>query len=271
MSTRRVALILPLLCCLFVGSVVMAGDFRLPDVFGNPSGKPERGRGLPPEERRSIENRDTFLRLRESARLAHLLGTTYQLRAMYVNAGACAAVRGVGISGLCEEPPSGESYLPPEANSLGQSDEGYGRRLVQESARWRDVERAATEEVNTLCASSRGNCSTKKGFSYWKVENGEVINEDVEMLNLAARATEERLITHILGTVVPEDNYFSPAGTTGDPKKAFEALEEIRFLPNLPVAKRGHFQGEFLPLSSQAANRKRILEEAGLGNIEAIK
>jgi hypothetical protein len=190
---------------------------------------------------------------------------------MYVNAGACAAVRGVGITGLCEEPPSGESYLPPEANSFSDSDEGHARRLVQESARWRDIERSDTEEVNALCSSSRGNCSTEERFKYWEVENGEATNEDVEMLNLAARATEERLITHILGTLVPKDDFFSPAGIEGDPKEAFEALEEIRLLPNLPIARRGYFQGEYLPLSSQAANRRRILKEAGLEDIEAIK
>ncbi len=252
-----------------------ADIFRLPNVFGNPRREDSRGESPPeklsPEDRQAIENLLKFLRLSEHKRLSHILSTTYRLRAFYVNAGACARLRQMEITGICGLEAGPADYLSTEMNQIGisEGDESFARASISEANRWKDIEERDKEEIHSMCATTRGRCSTKEKFHYWWVENGKVVNEDVEMLELAALATEESLITHILGSV-SDGGPFSPEGNGGDPVKGARVLEEIRNLKNFPYAPSGYYEGDSLPLSSQATNRQRILREVGLGDLEAI-
>lgn len=253
-----------------------ASEWRLPNIFGNSSKPAPDGRReprLPPAERRRQENAERFIRLREHARLSSILSAAYLLRGNYVVNGACAAVRAQGISGVCSEAssPFGELDQGIAQSAVRESDAAFARYLAQEGAKWRTVAATEKDEVAALCRAPSGRCSTGKKFQYWEVDSqGNVINEDVEMLEFAKTVTEERLITHILGSVAKE-GLFSSSANGGDPKLGFQVLERIRELPNLPIAQDGYFKGEFLPLSGQAATRKKLLKEAGLSNLEAIE
>jgi hypothetical protein len=157
-----------------------------------------------------------------------------------------------------------------QAYAVDSGDESFARRISQEAARWRDSARSDKEEIDQLCQTPKGRCDTGDGFKYWQEDGGETTNEDVEMLNLASNVTEQRLVAYILGSVSSGD-LFVPAANGGDPKKGYEALQRIRELPSLPVAPKGYYEGDSMSLSGQAIARKRILESAGLGNLEAIQ
>ncbi len=156
-------------------------------------------------------------------------------------------------------------------DALSSGDEGFGRRAAQEAAKWRDIARSDKEEIDAMCQSPNARCDTSEAFKYWQEdEDGNVVNEDVEMLNLASTVTEERLIAYIFGSVSSGD-LFAPSSNGGDPVKGYEVLERIRELPNLLVAPKGYYEGESLSLSAQAMIRKRLLTEAGMQDLEASR
>ncbi len=260
----------------FTASILIQGcGSRLSKVAGapvEPRNNIESPTRVPPSERLAVENREKFLRLREHRRLSLLLSTVYTLQAQYVASGACSQLREVGIRGICNEASSPFGNLSPEMelDSMNRSDDAFLRHLQAERARWRHAAKTDDEELSLICQGPEGRCDTSKAFQYWKVTNGEAVNEDVEMLELAATVTEARLIARLLGTVSKEGPFSLPSNGD-DPKRVFHVLDEIRLLPSMPIARNGYYEGEHLPLSSQASNRKRILEEAGLGKLEAIQ
>ncbi len=228
---------------------------------------------LPPQERRAVENKERFVRLREHKRLSEFLASAYQSQAQYANGGSCAGLRAKGITGLCDEVSSPFPDVSPEIqrDALTSGDEGFGRRAAAEAAKWRDIAKSDKDEIDAMCQSRNARCDTSEAFKYWQEgEDGKVISEDVEMLNLASTVTKERMIAYMLGSVSSGD-LFAPSSNGGNPVKEYELLNRIEELPNLPVAPKGYYEGESVSLSDQAVIRKRLLTEAGLKDLEAIQ
>jgi hypothetical protein len=224
----------------------------------------------PPQKQLKAKKEESYYRLWEHKRLAELLSSAYKAKSKYVRDGACASYRDkIGTLGFCDEVKPDEIVIETTEHELDSHDKEFEQLAAQDAAVWSEVAKSDRKKMDAKCQNPRGRCYMGEEFRYWqKDENGEIINEDVEMLDLASLATAERITVYILMNV--SSDLFPAASNNDDWMKNHKFSLPIERALSLTATSKSLDRDDSIFLSEQAIRRREELTKMGLGYLEAI-